>query len=133
MLNWKIITKLLFCSSLALFWGITNVAVAGKLNFPETSRGGAPARSTGSGVRGCSKDVSDQPTSLTVLAPHSHAGQTVSTRPTFAWYIAESEPLQMEFLLYKYNQEDKLEKVLQENLQSSPGVMSFALPEEHPD
>lgn len=71
-------------------------------------------------------------TSLKLLAPQKHVGQTASIRPTFAWFVADFNPLPMKFRLYEYdlNQEPQL---LQEfSIQSQYGIMTLSLPEDKP-
>lgn len=67
---------------------------------------------------------SDVP-NLILLAPHG-SKQTVSTRPTFAWYVRDAAPVAMEFRLYAQT-ENRYQLIKQEQFQSSPGIMVMSL------
>ncbi|NES69174.1 MAG: DUF928 domain-containing protein [Okeania sp. SIO2D1] len=125
--------KIVLCSLLALFFSITDVANA-KYKFPKAGRGGTPQRSEGSAIRGCNQQEEAQ---LTPLAPQTHAGQTISGRPIFAWYMLDSAAKQAEFLLYKHSEAGELEPkaILQQqlDLSASSGMVTFFLPPEVPD
>jgi hypothetical protein len=90
----------------------------------------SPQESTGSTGRrgGCSGEAE---TELTALAPQSYVGQTISTYPTFAWFIPDAQPFQVEFHLYEYSSGNRqlIQKI---DLQSSPGIMTWSLPPEQP-
>lgn len=66
-----------------------------------------------------------------LLAPPQRYGQTAATRPTFAWFISDSTPHQMEFRLYEYDPTSKQRKLLKEikdeNFKSSRGIMMLSL------
>jgi hypothetical protein len=70
--------------------------------------------------------------SLKALAPYSHVGKTVSTHPTFAWYVPESKSFPLEFSLYRNNNNGDRQKIYHTNLQSSPGMMKLTLPKDNP-
>lgn len=72
----------------------------------------------------------NQSTSLTALAPQEHVGQTASTRPTFAWFIPDSQPYPIEFRLNEHTPDGKREILLRKELQSEPGIMVLSLSEE---
>lgn len=97
----------------------------------------APASGRSSGGRGCGTSTlpaADVP-GIILLAPGGKAGKTVSTRPTFAWFVRDTAPMPIEFRLYEQdNDRFKLVKEIKdERLLSAPGitVMSSAgaLPE----
>lgn len=69
-------------------------------------------------------------TELTVLAPYSHTGQTMSTHPTFAWYVPDDRSLPVEFRLYAYGADGYLQPqpLYEVMLESSAGIMSYTLP-----
>lgn len=77
--------------------------------------------------------------SLTAFAPHSHVGQTIADRPTFAWFVPDAQSLPIEFSLYQLQPageqlvEPRGEKLIYKTaMQSSLGVMSIALPQTQP-
>ena len=79
---------------------------------------------------GCS---GNDETVLTALAPHSHIGKTVSSHPTFAWFVPDSQSFSMEFQLYEYDATGTPQLIgKSDNLISSPGIMTFSLPEHQP-
>ena len=114
---------------LSLSLTVTTTAVA-KYNPPPDQRppGGYTTSSGSRGVCGVSGG-----TPLTVLAPQRHVGQTTSTHPTFAWFVPDSKPLPMEFILYKYSPGSAPKLVHKIELRSSPGIMNLTLPEDKPD
>jgi len=65
---------------------------------------------------------------LTVLAPISHVGQTISTHPTFFWYSPDTAPQLAEFRLYQVSHRDQLHLLKRVPFLSSPGLMSYTLP-----
>lgn len=66
--------------TLSLLLTISPVASAGYVPPPNQEPPSDQSKSTG--IRGCP--------SITVLAPKTHVGQTVSTQPTFAWFISNA-------------------------------------------
>jgi len=67
---------------------------------------------------------------LILLAPSGRLGQTVSTRPTFAWFVRDAS-WPIEFRLYEHdlsNDTFKLVKEIKdEGFKSSPGIMVLSL------
>lgn len=90
----------------------------------------APGGSTTSaGVRGaCGSGLN---IGLTALAPKSHIGQTVSSHPTFAWFVQDTKPYPLAFQLYETGTSDR-RLVYETELQSQPGIMHFTLPQQQP-
>ncbi|WP_181357616.1 DUF928 domain-containing protein [Stenomitos frigidus] len=98
----------------------------------------APASGRSSGGRGCGTNTlsvaSDVP-ALILLTPGQQAGKTISTRPTFAWFVRDAASLPIEFRLYEQdNDRFKLVKEIKDDrLRSVPGIMLMsaggALPE----
>lgn len=90
-----------------------------------------PRRVTGGGTRGNCSSQSD--VSITALAPQIHTGQTVSTRPTFTWFISDQDAYPVELQLYRYSSsdptDDRVEPVRTFDLGlSQPGWSSLTLP-----
>ena len=81
---------------------------------------------SGSGTsRGGGCDGGDMP--LTVLASRKYVAQTVSRRPTFAWFVPDSRPFEVEFTITEITTGGKKGKeVLAMSLQSSPGIMKLS-------
>lgn len=95
-----------------------------------------PPQTTGTsgGSRGCETQSETSLSSIPaiiLLAPSQIYGQTLATRPTFAWFISNSASSQMEFRLYEYDQASKQSKLVKEikdeNFKSSPGIMVLSL------
>ncbi len=91
----------------------------------------APASGRSSGGRGCGTStmpVAPGIPALILMTPANQAGQTTSTRPTFAWFIRDAVSVPLEFRLYE--QEPTGYKLVQEikgdRLISSPGIMVLA-------
>ncbi|HAA26361.1 MAG TPA: hypothetical protein DCE56_00150 [Cyanobacteria bacterium UBA8553] len=53
-------------------------------------------RSDGGTTRGCN---TQEEMSLTLLAPQNHVGQTISQRPTFAWFLRGSGSFEVKFAI----------------------------------
>ena len=96
-----------------------------------------PPRTNGrsAGSRGCSNDkpiLQNTPPALILLTPSQHPVRTVSTNPSFAWFIRDSKPRQVEFRLYKEDSITKKYKLVKEirnqNFQSKSGIMILPLP-----
>lgn len=88
----------------------------------------APSNGRSSGGRGCGTSMqATEPNvpALILLAPNGQAGQTVSTRPTFAWFVRDAVSRPIEFRLYE--QDGKRFKLVKEikddRLKSTPGIM----------
>lgn len=89
---------------------------------------------TSGGSRGCDTRVgalSDSTPALILLAPMQRFGQTVATRPTFAWFVRDPGSWQMEFRLYQYDpvseQARLVKEIKDENFKSSPGIMVLSM------
>ncbi|HBW89022.1 MAG TPA: hypothetical protein DEG17_09180 [Cyanobacteria bacterium UBA11149] len=118
--------QILFASCiLCLSLGTTLVALAEYQPPPNPSAPKSPSRGTGAMARvgGCS---TESEVSLTALAPHSHVGQTISTSPTVAWFVPDTDSFPLKFYLYEYEGNSQ-RQILEEDLQSSPGIMKLSL------
>jgi len=73
--------------------------------------------------------------SLTALVPLTHVGKTVSTRPTFAWFVPDNTRKPMKLRLHEYDSEGDPKLIVEINFKdlSSPGIMTFTLPEDRPE
>jgi hypothetical protein len=84
-----------------------------------------PSSSTVGGRRGGVCDGGDMP--LTVLASRKYIAKTISGRPTFAWFVPDSRPFDMEFTIVEIGSGGKKGKeVLSLSLQSSQGIMKLS-------
>jgi hypothetical protein len=121
----------LLIAFLGLFLQMT-LAWGGYKPNPKPSAPKSPTTTTG--TRGGCHDKST--TTLTAFAPQTNIGQTVSQFPTFSWFVPDSQPLPMEFRLYKYDSQGRspsgggassqlIEKV---KMISQPGIMQHSLP-----
>jgi hypothetical protein len=125
----KLFHRLLSASILTLFLSTVSAAFA-KYNPPPDQR--APRGNTSStGSRGGCLGITKTP--LIALAPQQHIGQTVSTRPTFAWFVPDSQSYKIEFALYEYTSGNNKKLIKKVELNSSPGIMKLSLPESIPD
>jgi hypothetical protein len=95
-----------------------------------------PPKTTGTsgGSRGCETQTETSLNSipaLILLAPTQRYGQTVETRPTFAWFVRDSGSWRMEFRLYEYDptlkQSKLVKEIKDENFKSKPGIMMLSL------
>jgi len=65
---------------------------------------------------------------LTPLAPDAHVGRTIAAHPTFAWYLPDSEPYDIEFNLYAVEDNGEFRLIHQAPMTSSSRLMSYTLP-----
>jgi len=65
---------------------------------------------------------------LTALVPFSHVGETISGHPTFTWFVPDSPPGSLQFLLFTRTGQ----LLYRTEMQSQPGIMSLALPSNLP-
>lgn len=81
----------------------------------------------------------DEAASLTALAPQSHVGQTISTHPTFAWYVptlpatnaTNSLSIPVEFQLYTPTATGQ-QVIYETQLPGTSGIMSLSVPDDQP-
>jgi Domain of Unknown Function (DUF928) len=109
---------------------LLNIPIAKADYKPPSNQRKAPQNThTGSGTtRGCEGGI----ISPTILASHNFMGQTISTHPTLVWFIPDSQPREMKFMLYEYTQEGQYKQIYQKITKTSPGVMTFTLPKNEP-
>ncbi len=120
----KLVNSFVLCLSIV----ITQAALAEYQPPPDQRPPGGYTSTTGP-RGGCE---ASQGTSLTVLAPQRHVGRTVSTHPTFAWFVPDIKPFALEFTLYELNPGSVLKLAQKISLQSSPGIMQLSLPKDKP-
>ncbi|NEO92375.1 MAG: DUF928 domain-containing protein [Moorea sp. SIO3G5] len=110
----------------SLLLGMTTVALA---DYQPPSEPSYPEEPTIiSGTRGgCSKNGKAK---LTTLAPQKHIGKTVSTHPTFAWFVPDAEALPMKFQLYPDDVNQNSQPIQNIELQTTPGIMTHSLSED---
>jgi Domain of Unknown Function (DUF928) len=87
-------------------------------------------RTITTGSRGSCESQGDA--NLKLFAPQSHVGQTASIRPTFAWFVPDSQPLPMEFKLYKYDSQGHVKLKQKFSMLSKTGIMTLTLPKNRP-
>jgi hypothetical protein len=97
-------------------------------DYKPPAKASAPSgQTTATGVRGvCSDSAAGK---LTALAPHSYVGQTVSIRPTFAWFVPDSDAHALEFRLYHLNSDINSQPFYKAKMQSRSGIMQYTLPQ----
>lgn len=148
----KLFNRILSASILTLFLSVESAVYAG---YKEPSGQRAPRTNTdSSGSRGCS-EVAQLP--LTTLAPQKHIGQTVSSHPTFAWFVPGSPEIKTEYLeqavspyptlawflpvspeyktefsLHEYSSNGTITLIKKIELKSSPGINKLSLPKDTP-
>lgn len=98
--------------------------------YQPPSEPSAPSGGTSTaGTRGGCSGKADG--GLTALAPVSYTGQTISTHPTFLWFVGDTQAYPLEFRLYQVTNSKRrlLQKTL---LKSQPGLMQVSLPKNQP-
>jgi Domain of Unknown Function (DUF928) len=92
----------------------------------------APSSGRSSGSRGCGvATMPAQPSgtpALILLAPSKQPGQTTSTRPTFAWFVRDPDPVPLEFRIYEQDNHhfNLVQEIKGDRLKSTPGIMVLA-------
>lgn len=104
----------------------------------------APPSGRSSGGRGCGTSTMTTKAgvpALILLTPNGKTGQTVSTHPTFAWFVRDAEPFPVEFRLYaetggiaspQTQRFTLLKEIKGDRLRSSPGIMVLSPAESLP-
>ena len=126
MLTQRVVTKLSAGIALGLWLALPALFPALSLAQDDT----AQSSGRSSGGRGCSTStlpVASEVPALILLAP-GKPGRTVSTRPTFAWFVRDAASLPIEFRLYEQdNDRFKLVKEIKDDrLRSMAGIMVMA-------
>ncbi|NJO93388.1 MAG: DUF928 domain-containing protein [Hydrococcus sp. RM1_1_31] len=117
--------KVIMLFTLSLLLTLAPVASAGYVPPPNQEPPSDQSKSTG--IRG------DCP-SITVLATKTHVGQTVSTQPTFAWFISNADkqdsiaPSHIKFKIAELTADDRLVELADPiELPTVPGIMKLSL------
>ena len=121
----QILTLTLFIN-IFLYFNLFNVPTAQAAYTPPPNQKKPPSNvSSGSAAtRGCDGNS----ILSTILASGNRVGQTISTHPTFVWFIDDNQPRQMEFTVYEHIRENQYKRVYQTTKTTTLGIMSFTLP-----
>ena len=122
LLNKRINVKLVTSCALSLALIVTPAALA---DYVDGDQNPVPSdrRSDGGTTRGCSGGGMP----LTVLASRNYVGRTISSHPTFAWFVpGDSVSKPMQFTIYEWVPGGKPKEVRKMSLQSSPGIMKLS-------
>ena len=122
----------LTCCSICLLIVFASAAAA-EYKKPKTTSAPDSRTTTSTATRGGCINSKDNNLDLTAIAPYSHVGQTVSTQPTFFWFVPDSEYFPLEFHLEEYITDSQLKTIHRQKLDSKPGMMSLSLPQNSPD
>lgn len=106
--------------SLALV--VTPAALASYVPPPDQKPPGSDTHTRSATTRGCNTEEM----SLTLLAPRNHVGQTISQRPTFAWFFPDSGSFEVKFAIYELVPGGNLKEIHTSSFQSSSGIMKLA-------
>jgi hypothetical protein len=119
----------------AILLGLLLIPVAAKADNDDE----APPSGRSAGSRGCgtiaSQVRSEVSTPLLLLTPPGRS-KTVSTRPTFAWFVRDDVSVPMEFRLYLKEENNRYKPIAQiedDDFKSSPGITVFSLPQTNPE
>ncbi|BAY50247.1 hypothetical protein SAMD00079811_78760 (plasmid) [Scytonema sp. HK-05] len=131
----KPIATTLMISMLLGLWLIPIAVLADDKTPPDDK---APPTGRSSGGRGCgttTQPAQSNVSALILLAPRGYSRQTVSTRPTFAWFVRDAASVAMEFRLYEQeNNRFKLVKEIKdESFKTSPGIMVLSPSDSTPE
>ncbi|MDF5722478.1 MAG: DUF928 domain-containing protein [Rhizonema sp. PD37] len=121
------VQKLFIGYILTLFLLVSTTTFAAYKPPTNPSRPKSPTGSNSTRTNGC---IGTAQTTLTALTPLSHFGQTVSSQPTFVWFVPDTEPHEMEFSLHEYGVSGKGKLIKKIQLQSSSGIMKLSLSKE---
>ncbi len=98
--------------------GLTSIIVGGKTvraDYVPPQEQEAPSdytKSVAAGHRGDGNSIGNSERILTLLAPQTHVGQTISTSPTLAWFVADPEKVTLEFRLFEYDGQGRPTKLV---------------------
>lgn len=121
-------TKILSVVKLTLLLNVLFVLPAMSQYKPPANQKPPSEHTKSGGVRGCPEEQIP----LTILSPTTYVGQTVSRRPTFAWFVNSS--YKVRFWLFEFQADDKLKQIGEKiELQASKGINKYSLPENHPE
>lgn len=128
----EISTKLLLSCLFVMFVLISQDALA-EYRKPKNSENDAPRAESSdvAAIRSTDNCSRNNEPSLTTLAPESHTGQTVSTTPTFAWYIPFQNASNLHFTIYEHNSQsyqNKGKRLIELPMISKSGIMTYSLP-----
>ncbi len=83
-------------------------------------------RTNSAGTRGSCNPGNVEEIAPTLLASEYYVGKTLSTHPTFAWFIGNSQPLPVRFILYGFDADEQLVEVKKVDLESTQGITKFS-------
>lgn len=90
-----------------------------------------PRRIQGTEAGGSRGGECSAPTSLSLLVPNDHVGLTVSSHPTFLWYLSEPTSAPMRFTLVKPG---VIKPFLTKEFQvDKPGIFKLEIPQDAPE
>jgi Domain of Unknown Function (DUF928) len=120
---------------LVILLGFLLIPVATRANDDDE----APPSGRASGSRGCGTIAptaqSDLPSPILLLAPQGQS-KTVSTRPTFAWFVRDDVSVAMEFRLYAQDENNRyklIREIKGDRFKTSPGIMVLSLAQTNPE
>ena len=123
LINKSINVPLVASYVLSLALVVTPTALASYVP-PSDQKPVPPERKSDAGTtRGCN---TQEEMSLTLLAPQNHVGQTISRRPTFAWFLRGSSSFEVKFAIYELVPGGDLKEIHTKSFQSSSGIMKLA-------
>ena len=120
------------CFWLTSYLCLSMIATAAVAEYQKPDKASSPDAETTTSTATRGGCLNSDDTLLTAIAPYSHVGQTISTHPTFAWFIPDSEHFPLEFHLEEYTDNSQLKTVYKQELSSKPGIMSLTLPQDLP-
>lgn len=123
--------KKLLLASCALSWIFTFTPMThAAYNSPPDQK--KPTKSSDSGTTRTGSCDNIEGVPLTLLAPQTHIGQTLSSYPTLAWFIPESKSFKMLLRLFEDSPEGLKNWGEPIELDTKPGIMSYFLPQNQP-
>jgi hypothetical protein len=123
LINKRINILLLASYILSLALVVTPAALASYVPPPDQKPPPSGTQSQSGTSRGCN---TQEEMSLTLLAPQNHVGQTISRRPTFAWFLRGSSSFEVKFAIYELVPGGDLKEIHTKSFQSSSGIMKLA-------
>ena len=122
LINKRINILLLASYILSLALVVTPAALASYVPPPDQKPPPSGTQSQSGTSRGCNTEEM----SLTLLAPLNHVGQTISQRPTFAWFIPGSGSFEVKLAISESVPGGNLKEIHTVSFQSSSGIMKLA-------
>jgi hypothetical protein len=93
-----------------------------------------PRQSQGAGSRGCAEETLGQNLVTLLIPSQDYIGQTISSHPTFSWYLSQSVEVPMQFTLVEDQAGGGGKTIWEKKIDSAQqGMIHVAIPKDRPE